>query len=123
MLFDVAVPEISMDSLTYESTVSLHEGIRVIVEVGRTKHTGFILGESKKALPVNVKIKPVEGIIDEVPVIDRDIWDLALWAGRVTMCGSASALKAALPVQIYTGGKINPPPEIEFSLSLSESLQ
>ena len=117
MLVEVALPEISMDSLTYESSIDLKEGVRVIIEVGRTKRTGFILGESKKEIPLNVKIKPVEGIIDEVPVIDADVWDLALWSARVSMCGNASALKAALPVQVYTGSKVNPPPEIESASS------
>ena len=114
MLIDVSVPELSIDTLAYESGVELAEGVRVIVEVGTKKYTGFVLGRSKLKLPERVKIKQVEGVIDERPAIPADVWDLALWAGRVSMSGTSSALRAALPVQFYTGEKA-PPVKNELS--------
>ena len=115
MLVDVSVPELSIDSLSYESSVELAEGVRVIVEVGTKKYTGFVLGRSAMSLPENVKIKSVEGVIDERPAIPADVWDLALWSGRISMSGTASALRAALPVQFYTGEKVFSSPENEAS--------
>lgn len=111
MLVDVSVPEIGIDALTYEAGSELHEGARVIVEVGRRKYAGFVLGEARKSLPPGISAKNVEGVIDDWPVVPRDIWDLAMWSARVSMCGYASALKAALPLPVITGGKLIPPPE------------
>ena len=110
MLVDVAVPEIGIDTLTYESGTDLQEGLRVIVEVVRTKHTGFVLGPAQRKLPRRVAAKKVEGVIDDSPVVPPDIWDLAMWSARVSMCGAAKALNAALPVQVCTGEKLIPPP-------------
>ena len=113
MLVDVAVPEIGIDALTYETDSDIDAGARVIVDVRKTKYAGFILGESLKKLPRGVKAKPVEGIIDSVMSVDRDIWDLSRWAANVSMSGMSSALKAAFPAQILTGEKLDPPPEDE----------
>ena len=115
MLVDVSIPKIGIDSLTYETDTRLETGVRVIVEVLRTKYAGFVLGESRKNLPPGVKAKPVEGVIDERRIVDRDIWELAMWAGKITMCGMSKALRASLPVQLLTGEKLLPPPKDESS--------
>ena len=115
MLVDVAVPEIGINALTYESDTGIDTGARVIIDVRGTKYAGFILGESVKGLPRGVKAKPVEGVIDYEPVVDRDVWDLSLWSAKVSMCGVSSALKAALPVQLLTGEKLQPPPLMQPS--------
>ena len=120
MLADVSIPQIGIDSLTYETDSELEEGARVIVDVRRTKYAGFILGESRANLPPNVKAKPVEGVIDERRIIDRDIWELATWAGKITMSGMSKALRASLPVQVLTGEKLLPPPEAEVSAKFTE---
>ena len=114
MLVDVSVPEVGIDSLTYEADTELQAGTRVIVEVVRTKYTGFVLGQSEAKLPLHVKVKPIEGVIDDVPIIGADIWDLAVWSSRVSMCGMSTALRAAFPSAFYTGEKVNPPPEHEM---------
>ncbi len=120
MLVDVSIPQIGIDSLTYETDSELEEGTRVIVDVRRTKYAGFILGESRANLPPNVKAKPVEGVIDERRIIDRDIWELATWAGKITMSGMSKALRASLPVHVLTGEKLLPPPEAEVSAKFTE---
>ena len=48
----------------------------------------------------------IKGIIDEYPVVPPDIWDLALWAGKVCMCGAGAALKSILPHQIIGDEKV-----------------
>ena len=120
MLVDVSIPQIGIDSLTYETDSELEAGARVIVEVVRTKYAGFVLGESRKNLPRGVKAKPVAGVIDEQRVIDRDIWELAEWAGKITMCGMSKALRASLPLQILTGEKLLPPPNVKPSEKFTE---
>ena len=113
MLVNVAVPEMALNSLTYYSDVDIVAGTRVIVEVGRSLHAGFILGHMEQQPPKGITIKPIAGVIDESPVIDRDIWEMSLWAGRVCMCGAGVALKALIPKSFYMGEKFIPPPENE----------
>ena len=113
MLVDVSIPEVSIDALVYETYSALEPGARVIVDVRRAKHIGFILGASRKRLPAKVKAKRIEGVVDDERVFDRDIWELAMWAGKVSMSGAAQALKAALPIQILRGEKLLPPPKVE----------
>lgn len=114
MLFDVVVPEVSaLGVLVYKAhDNSLKPGQRVIVRVGKTLHVGFVLGLSEQKLSFDVEIKPIEGIIDTKCVLDQDLWDMAIWAGRVAMCGVSAALRAILPRQIIEGEKIKAPPDI-----------
>lgn len=111
MLFDVAIPEMPPAGvLIYESPKDILPSSRVIVEIGKRLHAGFILGRTQKDL-TGIKAKPVEGIIDG-GIIEPDIWDMALWAGNISMCGVSSALRAILPKQIIEGEKIKSPPDI-----------
>ncbi len=110
-LVEVAVPEMALDVLTYRADTELCVGARVIVEVQKHMHTGFVIGSAKKELPPEIEIKPIAGIIDDSLMTDRDIWDLAVWAGRVCMCGVNTALRAVLPKNFYTGEKVEPPPK------------
>ena len=110
-LVDVAVPEMALDVLTYRTDSELTPGARVIVEVQKHLHTGFVIGQTHKELPPDVEVKPIEGIIDDSFMTDPDIWDLAVWAGKVCMCGVNTALRTILPKNFYTGEKVEPPPE------------
>ena len=114
MLFDVAVPEMPPAGvLVYDAPEWVHESSRVIVQIGKYSHTGFILGPTKQNLPHEVEIKPVQAVIDTECVLEPDIWDLALWAGKVSMCGVSSSLRAVLPRAFIDGEKIKAPPLIE----------
>ncbi len=113
MLFDVAVPEMPPAGvLVYEAPEGLPASSRVIVQVGKHSHTGFVLGQTEQNLPPEVEIKPVEGIIDAHCVLEPDIWDMALWAGKVSMCGASASLRAVLPEMFIEGERIKAPPII-----------
>ena len=45
-------------------------------------------------------------------MIDPDIWDMALWAGKVSMCGVSAALRAILPRPVIEGEELKAPPLI-----------
>ena len=102
-LIDVVIPELNVGTLTYDCPKNLNPGARVIVEVGKFLRTGFILGASTKKLSSDIKIKSVTGIIDEEFISDYDIWKMALWSGKICMCGAGAALKAILPRALITG--------------------
>ncbi len=111
MLIDVAVPEMHLSSLTYECPVNISEGVRVIVSVYDHLHAGFVTGKTESR--PDFEIKDIVGVIDtEGCIIPRDIWSMAMYAGRVCFCGAGAALKAMLPKAITDGEKIEPPPEI-----------
>ncbi|MBQ7196464.1 MAG: hypothetical protein IJS40_03550 [Synergistaceae bacterium] len=112
MLYDIAVPEMYLNELTYESPVELKTGVRVFVEVQRHIHVGFVLGQTKKNLPPELKIKNVEALLDYSPVISPDLWDMALYAGRICMCGTAAALSTILPRPLIMGEKLATSPGI-----------
>ena len=112
-LVDVAVPVLTVKPLTYEAHEELPAGLRVIVEVKKTLRCGFVLGRTRKELPANIRVKPIAGLIDDECVIDSDIWDAALWAGRVAMCGVNAALRAVLPKQVIEGEAVPIPPPLE----------
>ena len=112
MLYDVALPEMAVGTLTYSSPVEIPEGARVIVSVRKNLHVGFILGPSKESPAPKIKIKPVEAIIDSECVIDSDLWELALYASRVCFCSPGAALSVVLPKALITGENLTAPPEI-----------
>lgn len=111
MLIDVAVPEMALSSLTYESPVDIPSGIRVIVPVKNHNHVGFVTGHPE-SMP-DFELKGIAGVIDDRCIIPIDIWNMAMYAGRVCFCGAGAALKAVLPKAITDGMKIEPPPEIQ----------
>ncbi|MBQ3693503.1 MAG: hypothetical protein II884_01865 [Synergistaceae bacterium] len=110
MLVDVAVPEMSLSSLTYECPVKLNPGVRVIVPVQNHMHVGFVTGQHES--PVNFAVKHIAGVIDDRCIIPHDIWNMVMYAGRVCFCGAGEALRVILPRALTDGAKINPPPEI-----------
>ena len=110
MLIDIAVPEMSLSSLTYECPVKLSMGVRVIVPVQNHMHVGFITGYHESQ--VDFEVKQIAGVIDDSSIIPHDIWNMAMYAGRVCFCGSGEALRVILPRAITDGAKIEPPPEI-----------
>lgn len=108
-LIDVAVPKLPLGVMAYEAPVLPAAGARVIVEVKKTLHVGFVLGESEQKLSGRIKIKQIEGIIDSECMLDSDLWDLILWVSRVNMCGVNAALRAILPLKFSEGEEIKPP--------------
>ena len=111
MLYEIAVPEMAIDTLTYSCETHLNTGARVIVEVQKSLHAGFVAGPAQKELDSGVEIKPVKGVINDRFMTDLDLWDLAEWAGKVCMCGINTALRVILPKNFYMGEKLEPPPD------------
>ena len=110
-LIDVIITWPLWGALTYESEILPESGARVLVPVYGKNRVGFVLGESKINLDPSTKIKSVAKIIDYKRVIDSDLWDMALWAGKICMCGEGSALNLILP-QKFLDGEIIAPSQI-----------
>ena len=64
MFYDVAVPEMGLDDLTYQCTAEIETGVRVFVEVKKNPHAGFVLGKSEIEPSLEFEIKDVEIVYD-----------------------------------------------------------
>lgn len=115
IFYNVAVPEAGLNNLTYQCDAEIKIGVRVHVEVKKSTRVGFIVGKScENPFPdvggrLPIEIKKIGALVNEIqqPVINPDLWDMALYAGRVSLCGVAQALKTVLPRPLITGHKIN----------------
>lgn len=94
------------DTLVYNCEVVPPEGSRVLVPLGESQRVGFVLGKSDTKLPDDIEIRNVLEIIDAKRAIDPDIWYMALWVGRVCMCGAGEALNLILPKKFLLGEKL-----------------
>lgn len=107
-LIDVIITWPLWNSLIYECEILPESGSRVLVPVGNKTRVGFVKGLSGKNFNPEINIKPVKNIIDSRRVIDSDLWDMALWAGKICMCGEGSALNLILPKKFLDGEIIAP---------------
>jgi primosomal protein N' (replication factor Y) len=105
----VAVP---VDRLfTYLLPEPLREGAipgrRVRVPFGRRSMEGYLVA-TRATPPEGVepgKLKEVQALLDEGPLLDRGILDLARFLSRWYGCSLGEALDAALPAAVKSGGR------------------
>lgn len=86
---------------TYEVPNALSErvsaGVRVVVPFGRgnKKRIGLVFGVSDTRPPN--KTKPIDGVIDEQPVLSRELLTLCRWLRDNTFCTYFDAFRTILP--------------------------
>ncbi|MEN6327544.1 MAG: primosomal protein N', partial [Syntrophomonas sp.] len=73
----------------------VEEGKRVIVQIGKLMHEGYIVAVEQNCLKVG--LKPVVKILDEVSVFDQRLLELAGWMAEYYVCPVSLALKAMIP--------------------------
>jgi primosomal protein N' (replication factor Y) len=121
-LVDVALP-LPVDRLFTYATPSdlagrVGRGARVIVPFGPRRITGYVLGKRKKA-PGGVKLKNIHALVDEKPLLDEPLLELARWMSGNYVHPIGEVLKAMLPGGVKGKGRIKNldhgdfPPEIE----------
>ena len=98
-LVDVAVPLPLQDAFTYEVPDALAEmvnpGARVEVPFGRRTLVGYVVGfPATSSLP---RIKPIERLLDDPPLLTPKLVELAHWMSRYYACSLGEALRAVLP--------------------------
>lgn len=85
--FDYQIPEKLSDFV--------RPGMRVIVPFGRTKRLGFVA--SLKEESSFGKLKTIERVVDNLPVLTGELLDLGRWLADTTLCPTVSAFLAMLP--------------------------
>jgi primosomal protein N' (replication factor Y) (superfamily II helicase) len=97
VLLPLAIPK----SYTYyvpeniESEIQF--GIRVEVSLRKKYYSGLIISVSDIAPSENIDLKPITGIIDKMPIIDKKHFDLWKWISEYYMCTLGEIMNAALP--------------------------
>lgn len=118
MLLDIIIPAPWWNSLIYNynfnNNFEFKSGQRVRVPLGNKNggRVGFISGftseeTQKSIINKNIAVKDILELIDDEPVLDFGLWELALWLGRNFLCGTGMALKTICPNEILNGEKID----------------
>ena len=100
---EVAVPLHVFQTFTYrltpEQTGQAEVGARLVVPLGRSVVTGYILGLSDELAVelVESDIKDAKELLDETPVCGPEILQLARWVADYYACPIGEVIKAALP--------------------------
>ncbi len=98
-LVDVAVPLPLRDLYTYSIPEALVKtvapGARVQVPFGRRNVVGYVVG-FPAAAKVD-KIKPIERLLDDPPLLTEPLVELARWIASYYACSLGEALRAVLP--------------------------
>lgn len=106
---------------------ALQPGMRVAVSFGPRKQIGFVVRRvSESRFP---RLKAIERILDPIPVIDDERWDLARWVSHYYFCSLGEALAAMVPSALRLSSQLNSAPSAAESMpaashkSLSPSQQ
>ncbi|KHF39831.1 primosomal protein N' [Halalkalibacter okhensis] len=91
-LFDYAVPK------EWENVIQ--PGIRVVVPFGPRKIQGFVIDLEKEST-LN-KIKPIEDVLDVVPVLTQELLELGEWLSEQTLSFKLSAYQLMIPAAMRT---------------------
>jgi len=81
-----------------ELAVSTVFGVRALVPFGRRMLTGFVAGiaDDPGGVPLS-KMKRIAEIVDDEPVFDEHMFELARWVADYYLCSTGDVLKAAMP--------------------------
>lgn len=73
----------------------IEPGKRVTVQIGKSMHEGYIVAVEQNCLRSG--LKPVIKILDEDPVFDQRLLELARWMAEYYVCPVSLALKVMIP--------------------------
>jgi primosomal protein N' (replication factor Y) len=111
---EVAVPLHVFQTFTYrltpEQTGQAEVGARLVVPLGRSVVTGYILGLQDEPAEdlVESDIKEAKELLDETPVCGPEILQLARWVADYYACPIGEVIKAALPPGMSPKRKTTP---------------
>jgi len=102
IFIEVALPINIKETFTYSCLKSLAPkiGQRVIVDFNYRIQTGIIIGLSQKSTYDEDKIKGIHEIVDEKPLINKELLTFAEWISKYYHCPIGLVFKAMLPAGI-----------------------
>ncbi len=111
LILEVAVPvpmRRTFDYL-YESPAPA-PGCRVWVTFGRRKLVAIVLSVKQTSDVPADKLKPIDALIDQHPVLEDDLFTLLRWASQYYQHPIGDVLHAALPAKLREGHRAEAPP-------------
>ena len=75
-------------------------GLRVHVTLGRSQRVGLIVGISQTTDVDLSKLKPIIELLDNTPLLPKDLWQLGLWAAEYYQHPVGDALMHLLPAKL-----------------------
>ena len=104
----VAVPLPLPQPLTYAIPPELlplaQPGVRVRVRVGSRRLTG-VLVEIVPSAPEGIQVRPLESVLDALPVLPRDLLELARFTASYYLAPIGEVLRAILPADLPAWGQ------------------
>ncbi len=122
--YDLALPLNINQLYTYRCNTQLERGCRVLVNFNNNHLTGFIWSESAKPeSSKESKYKDVLEIIDNRPLLSKDLLNLAEWMSNYYLCSLGTVIMAMLPtaIQIQIALEVRlKPSDSQTKLSVAE---
>lgn len=100
-IVEVAIPVPLAKTFDYLSDVDIAIGVRVKVSFGRKKVVGVVLNNKDKS--EFDKLKSIEEILDENPILDQPILDFLFWSANYYHHPIGEVISAALPKNLRLG--------------------
>ncbi len=101
VVVDIANPGIGSKYFHYripgEQSTLIQEGARVLVPFGRRKLLGFVTGFDSSPEIEEGKVKNIIEVIDPIPLLNKELMDLARWISQLYLCPLSEVLKAIIP--------------------------
>ena len=116
----VAVPVPLRQLFTYTHSTPLEAGVRVQVPFGPRKLVGVVIDvidEDSHEIENVKKLKSVEAVIDEYPIVDAVLLKMAQWLWQYYHHAPGEVLHAMLPVLLRKGEKAQLVPEERVRLT------
>ncbi len=127
MYVEVAVDLGKRDSVFFyevppEMALRLRVGMRVLVPLGRALREGYVIGLSEKAERSN--LKTVIRLLDDEPVVSREVLELAQWVASNYLCPISTVLRSIVPRALKKRPKNRIIPLVEQSrgIEIAQSL-
>ncbi len=112
LAFEVLLPLAMRHPLTYQIPEELRgqvrPGQRVLVPLGRKSVVGCLLRAVPP--PARIKLKPIEKILDDTPILTPKDLKLLEWASAYYLTPIGEVLRHFLPPEIFSQKKTNPKP-------------
>ncbi len=92
-------------------------GGRVRVSFGRRRLIGLVVGAAAKAAVDTARLRPIDEVIDDTPLLGPDLRELLEWTARYYHHALGETVATALPVLLRRGEPARRPAAIHWRLS------
>jgi primosomal protein N' (replication factor Y) len=107
-LYSYAVPEALASRV--------RPGVRARIPFHGRSLTAMVVAVDDEPPPPGVTLKPIQGLVEDEPLVGSDVLELASWIARTTLCSVGEALDAALPAAVKKGKRNRSEPRVRLAV-------